>query len=248
MSSSSTSRPSMSIRAECTPSRVHGPPPSWQSLRRMSTGALCAAILDRGSPSSVVGVEPSDGFLATAKQNLAGRATLHRGTASAIPLDDASIDVVVSGLVLNFVPDQPAALVEMERVANKGGTIAAYAWDYAGKMELMRIFWDAAVELDPDAAKLDERVRFPLCRPEALESLFAGAGLAEVEVGFIDVPTPFTDFEDYWRPFLGGQGPAPSYAMSLWHFNQTVILREAKFYAPAFFACVNASAPSFRAS
>jgi SAM-dependent methyltransferase len=187
---------------------------SWLDVG-CGTGALCAAILDRGSPSSVVGVEPSDGFLATAKQNLAGRATLHRGTASAIPLDDASIDVVVSGLVLNFVPDQPAALVEMARVANKGGTIAAYVWDYAGKMELMRIFWDAAVELDPDAAKLDEGVRFPLCRPEALESLFAGAGLAEVEVGFIDVPTPFTDFEDYWRPFLGGQGPAPSYAMSL---------------------------------
>ena len=123
--------------------------------------------------------------------------------------------MVVSGLVLNFVPDQRAALAEMARVTGKGGTIAAYVWDYAGKMELMRFFWDAAVELDPGAAKMDEGIRFPLCRPEALEKLFAGAGLKGVEVTPIDIPTPFANFDDYWQPFLGGQGPAPAYAMSL---------------------------------
>lgn len=88
-------------------------------------------------------------------------------------------------------------------------------WDYAGKMELMRIFWDAAVELDPGAAKLDEGIRFPLCRPEALERLFTDAGLEEVVVKPIDIPTSFANFDDYWQPFLGGQGPAPAYAMSL---------------------------------
>jgi SAM-dependent methyltransferase len=179
------------------------------------TGALCAAIVDQCSPSSVHGVEPSEGFLEMAMANLAGRAELQRGSATAIPLADASVDAVVSGLVLNFVADQPAALVEMARVTAAGGTIAAYVWDYAGKMELMRLFWDAAAELDPDAAKLDEGVRFPVCRPEALEGLFAGAGLEDVVVQFIDIPTPFEDFDDYWRPFLGGQGPAPAYAMSL---------------------------------
>jgi SAM-dependent methyltransferase len=179
------------------------------------TGALCAAIMDRCSPSSVAGVEPSEGFLKTAKENLAGRVMLHQGSATAIPLDDASVDVVVSGLVLNFVPDQRAALLEMARVTGRGGTIAAYVWDYAGRMELMRFFWDAAVELDPAATKLDEGVRFPLCRPQALEELFASAGLEEVEVKPIDLPTPFANFDDYWQPFLGGQGPAPAYAMSL---------------------------------
>jgi SAM-dependent methyltransferase len=179
------------------------------------TGALCATIVDRCSPSSVAGVELSEGFLKTAKENLAGRAALHQGSATAIPLDDASADVVVSGLVLNFVPDQRAALHEMARVSAKGGTIAAYVWDYAGKMELMRYFWDAAVELDRDAAKLDEGVRFPLCRPEALGKLFASVGLEGVEVKPIDIPTSFADFDDYWQPFLGGQGPAPAYAMSL---------------------------------
>jgi SAM-dependent methyltransferase len=179
------------------------------------TGALCAAIVDGCSPSSVAGLEPSEGFLKTAKANLAGRAVLHRGSATAIPLDDASVDVVVSGLVLNFVPDQRAALAEMARVSASGGTIGAYVWDYAGKMELMRVFWDAALELNPDAARMDEGIRFPLCRPEALVELFASAGLEPVEVTAIDIPTPFASFEDYWQPFLGGQGPAPAYAVSL---------------------------------
>lgn len=179
------------------------------------TGALCAAILDLCSPASVVGVEPSEGFLGTARENLAGRAALYQGSATAIPLDDASVDVVVSGLVLNFVPDQRAALVEMARVAGKEGTIGAYVWDYAGKMEFMRFFWDAAVELDAGAARLDEGVRFPLCRSEALARLFTAVGLEEVEVTSIDIATPFADFDDYWRPFLGGQGPAPAYTMSL---------------------------------
>jgi SAM-dependent methyltransferase len=179
------------------------------------TGALCAAIVDRCSPSSVTGVEPSEGFLKAAEENLAGRAALYQGSATAIPLSDASVDVVVSGLVLNFVPNQRAALREMARVTGKGGTVAAYVWDYAGKMELMRYFWDVAVELDPGAAMMDEGVRFPMCHPESLEKLFASTGLEEIEVRAIDIPTLFANFDDYWQPFLGGQGPAPAYAMSL---------------------------------
>lgn len=179
------------------------------------TGALCAAILDRCSPSSVGGIEPSVGFLQTARQNLAGRATLSQATATAIPLPDASVDAVVSGLVLNFIPEPRAALTEMTRVTVRGGAIGAYVWDYAGKMELMRVFWDAAVEVDPDAARMDEGPRFPLCRPEPLAALFTGAGLRETEVTAIDIPTIFESFDDYWEPFLGGQGPAPAYAMAL---------------------------------
>jgi len=186
------------------------------------TGALCAAIVDHCSPHSVTGIEPSEGFLKKAGEHLAGRAMLHQGSATTIPLDDASVDVVVSGLVLNFVPDQRAALIEMARVTGNGGTIGAYVWDYAGKMELMRFFWDAAVELNPEAAKLDEGTRFPLCRPEALEKLFAAAGLRDIEVNSIDIPTRFKNFDEYWQPFLGGQGPAPAYAMSL---NETARAR-----------------------
>lgn len=81
--------------------------------------------------------------------------------------------------------------------------------------ELMRHFWDAAVELDPAAADLDEGVRFPLCRPDRLEALWRDNGFTDVATWAIDVPTVFRDFTDYWTPFLGGQGPAPGYALSL---------------------------------
>jgi len=93
--------------------------------------------------------------------------------------------------------------------------VAVYVWDYAGDMEMMRRFWDAAVALDPAALDKDEARRFPLCRPEPLAALFGDAGLAQVEVRAIDVQTIFRDFDDYWMPFLGGQGPAPTYCMSL---------------------------------
>ncbi len=179
------------------------------------TGALSAAILDYCHPLSVDAVEPSDGFLETAAHNLGSRARLQKGSATAIPMPDGSVDGVVSGLVLNFIPDPVAALAEMKRVVANGGTVAAYVWDYTGKMDLMRFFWDAAGELDPRAKAMDEGVRFPLCQPQALDSLWTSAGLQHVQTGPIDIATHFTSFDDYWQPFLGGQGPAPAYVMSL---------------------------------
>ncbi len=179
------------------------------------TGALCAAILAHCAPASLAGVEPSEGFLEVARKALPGEVTLLSGTAESIPLPDAAVDVVVSGLVLNFVPDLPAALAEIARVAAADAVVAAYVWDYAERMELIRLFWDAAVAQDPAAAKLDEGVRFPLCRPDALRAQFARAGFDRAEVTAIDIATPFASFDDLWTPFLGGQGPAPSYAMSL---------------------------------
>jgi len=116
---------------------------------------------------------------------------------------------------LNFVPQPPRMLAEMARVVRPGGIVAAYVWDYAGKMELMRYFWDAAVALDDAALALDEGRRFPICQPTPLAGVFEQAGLSEVEVRPIDVATEFRDFDDYWSPFLGGQGPAPGYAVSL---------------------------------
>ncbi len=179
------------------------------------TGALCAAIAGSCQPAQLIGVDPSEGFLAKARERLGSRATFHLGTAMDLPLEDASIDVVVSGLVLNFVPDPASGLAEMKRKAAARATIAAYVWDYAGQMDLMRHFWDAAVELWPDARQLDEGVRFPLCEPGALMELFRKGGLSDVEVAPIEIATSFRDFDDYWAPFLGGQGPAPGYAMSL---------------------------------
>jgi SAM-dependent methyltransferase len=180
------------------------------------TGALSATILAQASPRSVVGVDPSDAFVAYAAEHVRGpNVTFRTGDAQALPFHDASVDAAVAGLCLNFVPDQAGAAAEMQRVVRPGGIVAAYVWDYAGRMDLMRVFWDAAVALDPTAADLDEGPRFPICAPGPLGELFTTTGLRDVEVRAIDVPTRFRDFDDYWTPFLGGQGPAPAYAMSL---------------------------------
>ncbi len=144
------------------------------------TGALTAAIRDECRPAQLIGVDPSEGFLTKARARLGSDATFHAAGASGLPLRDGQVEVVVSGLALNFFPDPAHGLREMRRVTAAGGTIAAYVWDYAGKMELMRHFWDAAVELDEAARVLDEGQRFPVCQPEALKNLFGAAGLAEV--------------------------------------------------------------------
>ena len=179
------------------------------------TGALSGAILDHCTPSSLVGVEPSEAFLKVAVENLAGQASFLAGNAAALPLEGGACDVVVSGLVLNFVPALPAAIVEMMRVTVEGGTIAAYVWDYGDGMEIIKYFWEAAASLDSSAAQLHEGNRFLVCNPAALKSAFEDAGLAEVGTTPLDVIADFADFDEYWQPFLGGQGPAPAYAMSL---------------------------------
>ena len=180
------------------------------------TGALAETILAVASPAAVVGIDPSAGYVAYARERVRDeRAGFEVGDARALPYPDASYDAVVSGLVLNFVPDPARAAGELARVARPGGVVAAYVWDYAGEMQLMRHFWDAAAALDPAVRDLDEGRRFPLCQPEPLARIFRGAGLADVATRAIDVPTHFRDFDDYWSPFLGGQAPAPRYAMSL---------------------------------
>ena len=179
------------------------------------TGALAESILATASPREVVGIDRSEGYVAFAREQLRGQsARFAVGDAQQLPFADAAFDAAVSGLVLNFVPQPGRGLAEMARVTRSGGTVAAYVWDYAGQMQLMRHFWEAAVALDPAATELDEGRRFPLCRQEALERLFHEAGFEDVAVRAIDVPTVFRDFDDYWSPFLGGQGPAPGYAMS----------------------------------
>jgi len=180
------------------------------------TGVLARAILDLEDPETVLGVDPSPGFLARAKTLVRDpRVNFEEGTAAEIPAADRSVDAVVGGLVLNFVPDLGAALQEMRRVARSGAPIGGYVWDYAGEMQMMRRFWDAAIALDPGAATLDEGSRFSICHPEALEAAFRDGGLEDVEITDIEVPTLFRDFDDYWTPFLSGVAPAPGYVLSL---------------------------------
>lgn len=180
------------------------------------TGALTDWILARAAPRRVVGIDPSEGFVNHAASRVRdARASFRVGDAQQLPVVDAEFDGVVAGLVINFVPDQARAVASMCRAARPGAIVAAYVWDYAGEMQMMRRFWDAAVALRPAARELDEGRRFPLCHPEPLRRLFEASGLLDVAVEAIDAPTVFRDFDDYWSPFLGGQAPAPGYCMSL---------------------------------
>ncbi|HZC26449.1 MAG TPA: methyltransferase domain-containing protein [Actinopolymorphaceae bacterium] len=180
------------------------------------TGALTTAVLAAAEPAEVVGVDRSEGFLACARAQVVDRRVSFRtGDATSLPLPDRRFDAVASGLALNFVPDYRRAVAELARVAVAGGVVAAYVWDYADGMAMMRHFWDAAAVLDPATADLNEALRFSLCRPEPLCQLWEGVGLDAVTVRAVEVPTVFADFDDYWTPFLGGQGPAPGFVMSL---------------------------------
>jgi trans-aconitate methyltransferase len=188
---------------------------AWLDLG-CGTGALTQSILARAAPARVLGIDASTGFIAHAGAHVPdARATFVVGDAQQLTLADASFDAAVSALVLNFLPHPERAAAEMARVVRPGGLVAAYVWDYADRMQLLRHFWDAALALDPSAAELDEGRRFPLCRQDRLAALFDGAGLTEVTTRTIDVPTRFVDFDDCWTPFLGGQGPAPTYVAHL---------------------------------
>jgi SAM-dependent methyltransferase len=194
-----------------------GVPPgrSWVDVG-CGTGALTDSITAHAAPASVIAVDRSDDFVAHAAAAIDDRRVVFLvGDAASLPLTGARMDAVVSGLVLNFLPDPGAAVRELGRIARPGGTVAAYVWDYADGMQPIRAFWDAAIELAPSARETEEAARFPLCHPDWLRDLFAESGLREVSVRSIDAEATFRDFDDYWTPFLSGVGPAPGYCAAL---------------------------------
>lgn len=190
------------------------------------SGALTTEILGLAHPERVIALDRSFDFVAQSRRAINDRRTTFvAADAMNVPLGDGCADAAVSGLVLNFVPRPELAVREMLRCVRPGGLVAAYLWDYAEGMQAIRMFWDAAVAVDRNAEALDEAIRFPICRPDALEQLFTDAGAAGVSVTSITVPTVFKNFEDLWLPFLGGQGPAPSYTIALGE-QRRIALRE----------------------
>lgn len=180
------------------------------------TGVLSSVILDTKQPRKILAIDSSPEFIAFAQAtNRDPRLQFEVGLAQTLPAESNRFDAVVSGLVLNFVPQPERAVTEMQRMTKQGGVVAAYLWDYADGMQMLRFFWDAAMSQDQKTAELDEGNRFPLCQEGELEKLFVKSGLGQIKSRAIEIATVFTSFEDYWRPFLGGVGPAPSYVASL---------------------------------
>ena len=178
------------------------------------TGQLSLQIASKCNPSHQVGIDKSEGFLTQAKKNVPS-AEFRVCDAQNIDLPDNEADYAVSGLVLNFVTDKAKALSEMARIVRPEGTVGLYVWDYAGQMQIMRYFFDTARLIDPKSSAYDDGINASICRPKALSDAFAAAGLSDVETTAIDIPAAFVNFQDYWKPFLGGTGSAPKYCMSL---------------------------------
>jgi SAM-dependent methyltransferase len=173
------------------------------------TESMAFAITRGKARCQVVGIDPSKEYVAyAASRNRAGaRATFKTGDAQRLRFADGTFQSCLSLLVFNFIPDPGLALRELARVTRPGGRIAVSVWDYGTGMRMLRVFWDAVVSLNPEASKYDER-NMPLCRAGELSALWTKGGLTNVEDRPLDITMRFESFEDYWKPFLLGQGPA----------------------------------------
>ena len=180
-----------------------------------ATGALAHTVASMVSSVRVTGIDPSSEYVRHAKAHTADeRIEFRVGDAQALELPNGAFDRTLALLVLNFIPDPAKALREMIRVTKADGLVAAAVWDYGDGMQMLRAFWDEAAAIDSAAAARDEG-KMPLCREGELTALWRAHGLDRVEEEPIVVDLRFASFDDYWQPFLGGQGPAGAYASAL---------------------------------
>ena len=168
------------------------------------------------TPSSqVVGIDPAPAYVAYARSQQSGaRVRFEEGDARQLRFETGSFDRTLSLLVMNFIPDPAAAVREMARVTRPGGTVAAAVWDYGQGMEMLRLFWDEVVKFIPAAEALDER-HMPLSRQGELAALWRQHRFDDVSEEALTIETRFDSFDDYWSPFLEGQGPAGGYVQTL---------------------------------
>ena len=175
-------------------------------------GALTAELAARLGPDAVAAFDPSPPFVGECASRNPG-VDVRLGRCESIPFASDEFDVVLAQLVLHFVSDAAAAAREMQRVARPGGAIAACVWDFAREMRMLRLFWDAAVELDPAAPDEARTLRFG--REGEIVELFAAAGLRDLVESTLTVESTYAGFAELWDGFLAGIGPAGAYCASL---------------------------------
>jgi SAM-dependent methyltransferase len=180
------------------------------------TGSLAFAIAERKPKCHVLGIDPSNEYIAYAnsRNRFPDRVGFEVGDAQELRFPDSAFEASLSLLVFNFIPNAGKALGEVRRVTKAGGRISAAVWDYGAGMRMLRVFWDAAVSLDARAEQRDEK-HMPLCRASELSSAWKQAGLESVSEQPLDITMQFESFADYWDAFLLGQGPAGAYVRSL---------------------------------
>lgn len=187
------------------------------------TGSLAMAVVDATLHPEVVGIEPSAAYVEYARKRTADpRVLFDVGDAQNLPYPDASFDKSLALLVINFIPNARRAVAEMRRVTRPGGMVAAAVWDYSEGMTMLRTFWDAAVALDL-AAEPRHEGHMPYCRKGQLSALWTARGLLQVEETGLVIQLDFASFEDFWQPFLTGQGPSGSYVTSLPRDRQSAL-------------------------
>jgi SAM-dependent methyltransferase len=173
------------------------------------SGVLTEELARRVGPANVAGVDPSPLLAACAGRVPA--ADLRKGKAEALPWQDDAFDGALAQLVIHFMDDPAAGVAEMARVTRPGGIVAACSWDFAGGMEMLRVYWEAVRALDPEVS--GERRSFGSL--EELERLWRDRGLEDVEAGPLEVSTGYHGFDELWDSFLLGVGPAGEYVVSL---------------------------------
>ena len=174
-------------------------------------GALTGELVSRVGSDSVVAVDPSEPFVAAARDHHPG-VDVRQGSADALPFADGAFDATLAQLVVHFMPDPVAGLAEIRRVTRAGGTVAACVWDHAGGKGPLGAFWAAAHELDP---AVQDEGDLPGAREGHLAELLTAAGLQDVESTSLISELEHPTFEDWWEPFTGGVGPAGAYVASL---------------------------------
>jgi SAM-dependent methyltransferase len=175
------------------------------------TGALTSVLAELVGPELIAAADPSEPFVEECRARVPG-ADVRVGPAEALPFGDETFDCALAQLVFHFVSDQAAGVAEMARVTRPGGRVAACVWDFTGGMTMLRAYWDAALEVDPDAP--DEVGRFG-GRPGELAQMWRDRGLRDVTDGSLTVSSQYHDFDELWESFLGGVGPVGAHAASL---------------------------------
>jgi SAM-dependent methyltransferase len=178
------------------------------------TGALTMRLAKIVGGDRVLAVDPSEAFADACTRRVPG-AAVSIGTAEALPFEDCGFDAVLAQLVIQALDDAPAAAREMRRVAVPGGIVAACVWDFRGGMPLLDAYWAAARVLDPVAAAAGGDHADPWCTRDGLRCLWAGAGIADVEITELKAGATYEGFDDAWFSFAAGAGVSGAYCRSL---------------------------------